>query len=445
MNNFITRNLKGDKVVWMVFLLLCVVSVVEMFSSSTYLVSRTGSISAPILRHVTFIIAGCIAMFITMLVPFKLIRMLGYLGLGASWLLLVYTLFFGVEAAGAARFLNVGGFQFQPSELAKLSLLIVVADFTDRCQNETFQQKAFPIYAGIVTVTCGLIFTENLSTAAILFMVSAIMMFVGAVRVKKLLLWAAIIIVPVAVIITIAALIPRDVYMQSDSWFVQLFERAYTWWARLRDFFAPLFDPNYVAEDKFRITDGNRQVVHAQIAVSSGGLFGVGPGNSVQRNFLPEAFSDFIYAIIVEELGLVFGGIGVIFLYMWLLFRAGRVARTSNSMFRAILVIGVTLMIVIQAFIHMGVAVHLGPVTGQPLPLISRGGTSILVNCVYFGIILSATRQIALETQNVRREEDGGEQMRSEEMTTEDVVVAEEAAAEETKGAEKIVFEEERS
>ena len=441
MNNFITRNLKGDKGVWMVLLLLCVVSVAEMFSSSTYLVSRTGSISAPILRHVTFIIAGCIAMFITMLVPFKLIRMLGYLGLGASWLLLVYTLFFGVEAAGAARFLNVGGFQFQPSELAKLSLLIVVADFTDRCQNETFQQKAFPIYAGIVTVTCGLIFTENLSTAAILFMVSAIMMFIGAVKFRRIAVWASAILLFVGLIIGIAAVIPEEQYRESDNRVVKMFGRAYTWVARIENFFVEDTDP----EAKYIITDENRQVVHAQIAVASGGLFGVGPGNSVQRNFLPEAFSDFIYAIIVEELGLVFGGILVIFLYMWLLFRAGKVARMSNSMFRAILVIGVTLMIVIQAFIHMGVAVHLGPVTGQPLPLISRGGTSILVNCVYFGIILSATRQIALETQNVRREEDGGEQMRSEEMTTEDVVVAEEAAAEETKGAEEIVFEEERS
>ncbi len=437
MNSFVTKILKGDKVVWMVFILLCAVSIVEMFSSSTYLVSRSGSITAPILRHVSFIIGGVAAMIITMLVPFTLVRMLGYLGLGASWLLLVYTLFFGVEAAGAARFLNVGGFQFQPSELAKLSLLIVVADFTDRCQKEEFQQKAFWIYAMIVTVTCGLIFTENFSTAALLFMVSAIMMFIGAVKFKRIAVWASGILLFVGLIIGIAAVIPEEQYRESDNGVVKMFGRAYTWVARIENFFVEDTDP----EAKYKITDENRQVVHAQIAVSSGGLFGTGPGNSVQRNFLPEAFSDFIYAIIIEELGFG-GGVFVIFLYMWLLFRAGKVARTSNSMFRAILVIGVTLMVVIQAFIHMGVAVHLGPVTGQPLPLISRGGTSILVNCVYFGIILSATRQIAQETQNRKQDVEGVPQV-SGDMTTEDNVVAEEAAAEAAE-REAIEFSEER-
>ena len=171
---------------------------------------------------------------------------------------------------------------------------------------------------------------------------------------------------------------------------------AYTWVARIDRFTSDKGGE----EDKYEITDDNRQVQHGRIAIARGGFFGVMPGNSIERDYLPQAYSDFIYAIIVEELGL-FGGIFVILLYLILLFRAGRIATESPTVFPAVLVIGLSLMIVIQAFVSMSVATSLGPVTGQPLPLISRGGTSILITCIYFGVIFGITRQIKEDGQPV--------------------------------------------
>jgi len=174
----------------------------------------------------------------------------------------------------------------------------------------------------------------------------------------------------------------------------KMFDRAYTWVGRIDRFKTEKKDE----KSKYTITDENRQVQHGRIAIARGGAVGVFPGNSIERDYLPQAYSDFIYAIIVEEMGL-FGGIFVILLYLVLLFRAGRIATKCATVFPALLVIGLSLMIVIQAFISMSVATSLGPVTGQPLPLISRGGTSILITCIYFGIIFGVNRQIKEEYQ----------------------------------------------
>lgn len=389
MNNFFKRTLQGDRIVWILFFALCFVSIVEMFSASSFLVSKTGSIHGPILRHVMFIGVGFVIMLIVQLIEFKYVRFIGYIGLAISWVLLVYTLLFGVEQAGAARFLSVAGFQFQPSEFAKISLIIVVADQIERMQMSEYQAKAYWMIAAVIGVTCALIFLENLSTAAILFVITMTMMWIGEVNWKRLAATVSVVIVGVGLVLGIAMVIPEETFHQSDNKILGLFERAYTWVARIENFAGEDSDPMA----KYKITDDNYQIAHAQIAVARGGFIPHMPGSSVQRDFLPEAFSDFIFAIIVEEGGF-FAGIAVILLYLILLFRAGVVARKSDSLFCAILVIGVTLMIVIQAFIHVGVSVHLGPVTGQPLPLVSRGGTSILVNCVYFGIIISVTRYI---------------------------------------------------
>ena len=170
---------------------------------------------------------------------------------------------------------------------------------------------------------------------------------------------------------------------------------------------------------RYEINDDNRQVQHGRIAIARGGVFGVFPGNSVERDFLPQAYSDFIYAIILEEMGFV-GGLVVILLYMALLFRAGRIATESPTVFPAILMIGLSLMIVLQAFVSMSVATSLGPVTGQPLPLISRGGTSILITCIYFGIILGITNQIKKE-KNVDKELDEKEEEKHEYVKIEDL------------------------
>lgn len=389
MNKFLAKTLQGDRVVWTIFLFLFIISVVEMFSASSMLVHISGSVQGPILRHALFFAIGFMALMIVQLVDFKYIRLLGYVGLAASWILLLYTSFFGgVEQAGAARWIDIGGFRFQPSEVAKLSLIVVVADMIERMQDEERQNKLFWYVIGAIVITCGMIFTENFSTAALLFVITMTMMLIGEINWRKLLTVCTGVVGVVLIILLMALYIPDDVFYNSGNPVFEKLERAKTWVARIKNFAG---DEETVS--RFKVTDDNFQENHAQMAIARGGFLPSGPGTSVESNYLPEAFSDFIFAIIVEELGF-FMGIFVMFLYLWLLFRAGRVARQSDSLFCAILVIGITLLIVLQAFVHIAVSVHLIPVTGQPLPLISRGGTSILVNCIYFGIIISVTKYI---------------------------------------------------
>ena len=394
MNKFLAKTLQGDRVVWIIFALLFGISMVEMFSASSYLVHSGGSVQNPILRHFMFFAIGFMGMMIVQMIDFKYIRLLGYAGLVFSWGLLILTMFFGTEQAGAARWIEIGGFQFQPSEVAKLSLIIVIADQVERLQNVEKQNKYFWYVIGAVVLTCGMIFTENFSTAAILFVITMTMMWIGEINWKKLATVCGAVVGAVMLILFIAWVIPEEVYREYDNPAVKVFKRAYTWTARIENFFEAR--DKTVSKFKIKADGSNFQENHAQMAIARGGFIPHGPGTSMERNYLPEAFSDFIFAIIVEELS-VWMGLFVILLYLWLLFRAGRVAQQSDSLFCAILVIGVTMLIVLQAFIHIGVSVHLGPVTGQPLPLISRGGTSVLVNCVYFGLIISVTRHIQLQ------------------------------------------------
>ena len=394
MNKFLAKTLQGDRVVWIIFALLFGISMVEMFSASSYLVHLTGSVHYTILRHLMFFAIGFMGMMIVQMIDFKYIRLLGYAGLVFSWGLLILTMFFGTEQAGAARWIEIGGFQFQPSEVAKLSLIIVIADQVERLQNVEKQNKYFWYVIGAVVLTCGMIFTENFSTAAILFVITMTMMWIGEINWKKLATVCGAVVGAVMLILFIAWVIPEEVYREYDNPAVKVFKRAYTWTARIENFFEA--SDKTVSKFKIKADGSNFQENHAQMAIARGGFIPHGPGTSMERNYLPEAFSDFIFAIIVEELS-VWMGLFVILLYLWLLFRAGRVAQQSDSLFCAILVIGVTMLIVLQAFIHIGVSVHLGPVTGQPLPLISRGGTSVLVNCVYFGLIISVTRHIQLQ------------------------------------------------
>ena len=394
MNKFLAKTLQGDRVVWIIFALLFGISMVEMFSASSYLVHLTGSVQNPILRHFMFFAMGFMGMMIVQMIDFKYIRLLGYAGLVFSWGLLILTMFFGTEQAGAARWIEIGGFQFQPSEVAKLSLIIVIADQVERLQNVEKQNKYFWYVIIAILLTCGMIFTENFSTAAILFVITMTMMWIGEINWKKLATVCGAVVGAVMLILFIAWVIPEEVYREYDNPAVKVFKRAYTWTARIENFFEA--SDKTVSKFKIKADGSNFQENHAQMAIARGGFIPHGPGTSMERNYLPEAFSDFIFAIIVEELS-VWMGLFVILLYLWLLFRAGRVAQQSDSLFCAILVIGVTMLIVLQAFIHIGVSVHLGPVTGQPLPLISRGGTSVLVNCVYFGLIISVTRHIQLQ------------------------------------------------
>ena len=387
METLFKRYLKGDKILWVVFLALCILSIIEMYSASSTLAYKSSNHAMPVIRHVGFLTGGVIIAFIVHMIPYRWIRSVSYLGLALSAVLLVFVLFKGHSENDAARWLVIGGVQFQPSELAKLSVIIVAADLISRIRDNTKDEWIYFRNTIIMLIgICGLILLENFSTAAILFIVVFIMMFIGRISFKYLGALAGIIIISLLLGYGAVKAIPEKSMPKA-------FKRAYTWVARIER-----HSDKAAKENKYVITDKNRQEIYGQIAIARGGVFGVFPGNSVERDYLPQAYSDFIYSIIVEEMGLI-GGIGVIILYLILLFRAGRIVMNCSSVFPAILVMGLSLMIVLQTFINMSVATSLIPVTGQPLPLISRGGTSILITCIYFGIILGITRQIVADEQ----------------------------------------------
>jgi cell division protein FtsW len=382
METLFKKYLKGDTTLWVVFIALCILSIIEMYSASSTLAYKATNHAAPMLRHVGFLLLGGVIAFAVHLVPYKYIRIVSYFGLLLSAALLVFVLFKGHSENDAARWLVIGGVQFQPSELAKLSVIIVAADLISRIRdNKKGEWVYFRNTVIMLIAICGLILLENFSTAFILFAVVFIMMFIGRISIKYLASMAGILVISLVIGYGAVKAIP-------ESSMPHMFKRAYTWVARIER-----HSDKEGKANKYVINDKNRQEKYGQIAIARGGVFGVMPGNSVERDYLPQAYSDFIYSIIVEEMGLI-GGIIVIILYLILLFRAGQIATKCSSVFPAILVIGLSLMIVIQTFINMSVATSLIPVTGQPLPLVSRGGTSILITCIYFGIIFGITRQI---------------------------------------------------
>ena len=385
METFLKKYLKGDATLWIVFFFLCVLSVIEMYSASSTLAYKASSHTIPVLRHIGFLTLGVLIAFFVHLIPYRYIRISSYLGLVISTILLIYVLFKGHSENDAARWLVIGGVQFQPSELAKLSVIIVSADLISRIRDNAKNEWVYFRNTIILLLSiCGLILLENFSTAFILFTVVFIMMFIGRISFKYLISLAGIMLIAFVIGYGTVKTIP-------EKSMPHMFKRAYTWVARIER-----HSDKEGKNNKYVINDKNRQEKYGQIAIARGGLFGVMPGNSVERDYLPQAYSDFIYSIIVEEMGLI-GGFFVILLYLILLFRAGKIATNCSSVFPAVLVIGLSLMIVIQTFINMSVATSLIPVTGQPLPLISRGGTSILITCIYFGIILGITRQIKSE------------------------------------------------
>jgi len=385
METLLKKYLKGDATLWIVFFALCIVSVIEMYSASSTLAYKASNHAGPVLRHVAFLTGGVMIAFFVHLIPYRFIRISSYLGLFISSALLVFVLFKGHSENDAARWLVIGGIQFQPSELAKLSVIIVAADLISRIRDNAKDEWVYFRNTIIMLIAvCGLILLENFSTAFILFAVVFIMMFIGRISLKYLGSLAGILVISLVIGYGAIKAIP-------ETSMPHMFKRGYTWVARIER-----HSDKEGKGSKYVINDKNRQEKYGQIAIARGGVFGLMPGNSVERDYLPQAYSDFIYSIIVEEMGLI-GGIVVIILYLILLFRAGKIATNCSSVFPAILVIGLSLMIVIQTFINMSVATSLIPVTGQPLPLISRGGTSILITCIYFGIIFGITRQIKSE------------------------------------------------
>lgn len=382
------RNIfKGDKVIWIIFMFLCLISVIEVFSAASTLTYKSGDHWGPITQHSIILMVGVVVVVFMHNIPYKWFQAFPVILLPLSLGLLAFVTIMGVitgdRVNGAARWMTFFGIQFQPSELAKMAVIIAVAFILSKGQDEKgASPHAFKYIMLITGITFLLIAPENLSTAMLLFGVVFLMMFIGRVAAKKLLTLIGGLALCGVLFIAAASMIPDDTE-------VPFLHRMQTWKNRIVNF----TDDEKVPAAKFDI-DKDAQIAHARIAIATSNVVGKAPGNSVQRDFLSQAFSDFIFAIIIEEMGLLGGGF-VVCLYIWLLVRAGRIAQKCNRAFPIFLVMGISLLLVSQALLNMMVAVGLFPVTGQPLPLISKGGTSTLINCAYIGMILSVSRYTA--------------------------------------------------
>lgn len=374
------RILKGDRYIWGIYFCLCVISLVEIYSATSSLTFKLQDYFTPTLRHTFILFAGTIGViimhnfhyrFYNKLIPAVLVP----LSIG----LLLYTMLFGETINGAQRVISILGFPLQPSELGKMGVVMAVAYILAHNQTDRgVKPNTFKWIMLVIVPVCLLILPENLSTAVLLGGVCFCMMLIGRVEFKKLSSLVGLLVAFFVAFLLIAPHLPTD---------NKVFDRFHTWANRISNFSAGDERPAYLE----KTVDANYQVHHARMAVANGGVFGVFPGNSRERDFLPQAYSDFIYAIIIEETGLI-GGVAVILLYLALLIRAGMIAFKCKRAVPSFLIMGIAMIIVFQAMLHMAVAVGLGPVTGQPLPLVSRGGTNTLITCAYFGIMLSISR-----------------------------------------------------
>ena len=406
MNKKIGNIFKGDKVIWMVFFFLCMISIVEVFSASSNLTYKSQNYIGPIAFHTVTIIIGAMAAVITLNIPCRYFKLMTPFLLIISGLTLLWVLIGGESINGANRVISLpGGVTFQPSEIAKGTMVLITAQILSAMQREDgADKKAFKYILCIVLPTAALIGIENLSTAALLFAVIFLMMFIGRVplsQMGKLVGVAAVLIALfLTMVFTLGSIGASDEDNKQTVEAVQVggstdtkvikgggvFHRFVTWRNRI----VKHIDKKEILPGDYDL-DKDAQVAHANIAIVSSNIIGKGPGQSVERDFLSQAFSDFIYAIVIEELGII-GAAFVVLLYIVLLYRAARIASRCENNFPAFLVMGLALLLVIQATFNMLVAVGIAPVTGQPLPLISKGGTSTIINCAYIGVILSISR-----------------------------------------------------
>ncbi len=421
MNKKISNIFKGDKVVWIVFFFLCMISLVEVFSASSHL-SYDNNYVMPMLRHAVMLFIGTFVAVVVLNVPCRYFKLLTVTLLAVSVITLLWVLVAGQNINGAQRMIPLFGITFQPSEIAKGAVVLAVAQILGVMQHEKGADKMAFRYILIITIPITfLILLENLSTAVLLAFVVVLMMFVGRVPMVQLGKLFGMVLVIAALGLAfifmagsadsaaktadetdgkvVAEQVDNTTEKKKEGTLEKMFHRASTWKNRIEKF----SDDKEVAPKDYDL-DKDAQVAHANIAIVSSNFIGKGPGNSVERDFLAQAFSDFIYAIIIEEMGIL-GAAFVVFLYVILLFRAARIASQCENNFPAFLVMGLAMLLVVQATFNMMVAVGIVPVTGQPLPLISRGGTSTIINCAYIGAILSVSRSAKqrkreLEKQN---------------------------------------------
>lgn len=411
-NKTLGNLFKGDKVIWMVFFFLCLISAIEVFSASSSLTYKGGSYLAPIVKHLGILFMGIVFMVFTVNIPCRYFKVLTPILMLLSSLTLAWVSLAGPTTNGAQRWISLLGLQFQPSELGKGTLVLAVAQILSATQTGNgADKKALKIIAIASAFIVPFIFIENLSTAVLLCVVVYMMMILGRVPVAQLGKILGVVVVLAGSLLAFVLIFghakPTNTQEQGftetvteektdKSSFAKIFHRADTWKSRIFKF----VKHEEVPPEKFDL-DKDAQVGHANIAIASSNIIGQGPGNSVQRDFLSQAFSDFIYAVIIEEMG-IFGAIFVALLYVVLLFRTGKIAKRCENNFPPFLAMGLALLLVTQALFNMCVAVGLVPVTGQPLPLISKGGTSTIINCIFIGAIISVSRT-AKKAENVAK------------------------------------------
>ena len=397
-----------DRTYWWLFALLIAVAIIALFSASSTLVYSHHSALGPIGQQMFFIVLGVIAAFGIQYIPSYWVRFGGYALLGLSTLLVYSTMIPGnplvVTINGAARWVRIAGITFQPSELAKLSLIIVVADQLARIKSEADKSKYFYRTLIIAAIVMLPIMASNLSTAVLIGLIIFCLWVLARIPWKYTLS-----VVGIAIIaLCLGYAIVEFGFVRPNRPMHGPFKRATTWVSRIDRHLSISNDQSSIINPKYILTDENIQEVYASVAIARGGAspLGVLPGNSKERDYLPLAFADYIFAIIVEESGVLGSGF-VIFLYLAILFRACNISSRYSDMPAMLMTMGLALMITCQALISMLVAVGLGPVTGQPLPLISRGGTSVLITSIYFGILMGVSREQTelRERVNTTREE----------------------------------------
>jgi len=372
---WLDKYFRGDRTIWMIVFFLSLFSLVAVYSSTGTLAYRfkSGNTEYYLVKHLFILLFGLALMYGAHLVKYTYYSKISQVALLLAIPLLALTLMMGTNLNEASRWLTLPGINlsFQTSDLAKLALIMYVARMLSKKQDniKDFKTAFVPIMLPVLVI-CGLILPANLSTAAVLFVTCCVLMFIGRINMKYIMIMFAIGAVCLSLFVGIALLTKSE-------------GRIRTWMARIENFSQ--------GSDQ-----GNYQTQQAKIAIATGGIVGKFPGHSTQKNFLPHPYSDFIYAIIIEEEGLI-GGIFIIFLYVLLFLRVIRVINHSPMAFATLLAVGCTFSLVFQAMINMAVAVNLFPVTGQPLPMLSMGGTSIWFTSLAIGIVLSVSRQVEKE------------------------------------------------
>lgn len=375
MNNFI-NNLKGDKGIWALVFLLALISFMPVYSASTNLVYviGKGSTLGYLVKHLGHLFLGFCIIYFVHKMPYHYTKALSMLLMPLVVVLLIYTMFQGttIGGANASRWISIPfiGVSFQTSSLASIVLMVYVAKYLAKIKEKefTFKSSLIELWMPVFLVLI-LILPANFSTTALIFVMVCMLVFIGQYPVKYL-----------ATIIGAGVVMLTLFILMAKAFPDAMPNRVKTWENRIERFSSDKTD------------EDNYQIDKAKIAIASGRIYGLGPGKSVQKNFLPQSSSDFIYAIIVEEYGLI-GGLGILFVYMLLFFRFIVCAHKASSFYGKLLIIGLGFPIIFQALINMGVAVELLPVTGQTLPLISSGGTSIWMTCAAIGVILSVSKK----------------------------------------------------